>query len=195
MHRIVPVCVEAAAAAVFLIPIFLYLHKTRLHSRRTGIIAFLFALYLCAVYAMAGLPNVLYIRFDPHFNFRPFLYMFSDVTSVLNVLMFLPLGFFLPVLRAKFRTFRATVSFGFVMSAFIELAQIFTKRATDINDLMTNTLGTILGYWIAKVLLKLFPGMAMEEDPKELRIICFVVLGVMIFCHPFLSALVWRIIY
>jgi len=194
MHRILPVCLETAAACVFLIPIFLWLHKIRLHSKRTCIAAFVFALYLCAAYAMAGLPNLLYVRFDPTFNFEPFRYMFSDVTSGLNVLMFLPLGLFLPILRSKFHSFPATVLFGFSTSLFIELAQIFTRRATEINDLMTNTAGTILGYFAARLLLKLVPKIAMEEDPKELRIVCIVVLGVMFFLQPFVSSLLWNMI-
>ena len=195
MHRIFSTCVETAIAAVPLIPIFLYLNNSKFHSIKTTLTALLFALYLAAVYAMVGLPNILYARFDPHFNFTPFQYMFSDETTILNVLLFLPLGFFLPVLRSKFRTFGATVLFGFCMSLFIEILQIFTYRATDINDLMTNTAGTILGYFAGRLLLKTFPGIVLTEETKELRTICFTVLLVMFFVQPFLSSLIWNLIY
>ena len=103
MHRILSALLETALAAVFLIPIFLYLNKTKFHNNHTTWAALLFALYLSAVYAMVGMPNITYIRFDPSFNFVPFLYFFTDVTSLLNVFLFVPLGFFLPVLRSKFR--------------------------------------------------------------------------------------------
>ncbi|MDE6004221.1 MAG: VanZ family protein, partial [Oscillospiraceae bacterium] len=38
-------------------------------------------------------------------------------------------------------------------SILIEILQIFTFRLTDIDDLITNTLGAILGYSIAKIIL------------------------------------------
>lgn len=35
------------------------------------------------------------------------------------------------------------------MTSFIEIAQIFTGRATDIDDIITNIAGTLVGYLIA----------------------------------------------
>lgn len=195
MNRILFSCVEVAAAAIFLIPFFLYSNKVKFQSGKATAVALVFALYLCAVYAIVGLPNVTYFRFDPRFNFIPFRYMFSDFTTLLNVLLFMPLGFFLPVLRSKFRSFGATVLFGFCMSAFIEILQIFTLRATDINDLMTNTLGTVLGYFIGRLILMVFPQLRLAEDTKEMRTICFTVLAVMFFLQPFPSSLLWELIY
>ncbi len=194
MNRIIPASLETAVAAVFLIPIFIYYHKTKFYSRRTTLTALAFALYLCAVYAMAGLPNAAYVRLDPNFNFIPFRYLFTDHTSWLNILLFIPLGCFLPVLRRKFRHFGPTLLFGFGLSVFIELLQIFTFRATDINDLMTNTLGTILGYLSGRLLLRAFPDLHLREDTRELRTICITVFLVMFFLQPFLSSAVWKLI-
>lgn len=195
MNRILFSCVEVAAAAVFLIPFFLHLNKVKFQSGKTTAAALVFALYLCAVYAMVGLPNVTYIRFDPRFNFTPFQYMFSDFTTLLNILLFMPLGFFLPVLRSKFRSFGVTVLFGFCMSMFIEILQIFTLRATDVNDLMTNTLGTVLGYWIGRLILMVFPRLRLAEETKEMRTICIAVLAVMFFLQPFPASLFRKLLY
>ena len=38
---------------------------------------------------------------------------------------------------------------GFAMTSFIEIAQIFTGRTTDIDDIITNIAGTLIGYLIA----------------------------------------------
>ena len=35
------------------------------------------------------------------------------------------------------------------MTSFIEIAQIFTGRTTDIDDIITNIAGTLIGYLIA----------------------------------------------
>ena len=91
--------------------------------------------------------------------------MFSDCkNSLLNVLLFVPLGFFLPLFWKKFSAFGYTLLFGFCTSLLIELLQIFTFRATDVNDLMTNTVGTVLGYLLARIVLKLFPGTEPSAD-------------------------------
>ena len=117
------------------------------------------ALIAAGVDAVVGLPCITYIRLDFNYNFVPFLHMFSDYrSSLLNVLLFVPLGFFLPLFWKKFSAFGHTLLFGFCTSLLIELLQIFTFRATDVNDLMTNTVGTVLGYLLARVVLKLFPG-------------------------------------
>lgn len=195
MHRLLFALLETALAAVFLIPIFQYLNKKRFHNNHTTLTALLFALYLSAVYAMVGLPNITYIRFAPSFNFVPFLYFFSDVTSLLNVFLFVPLGFFLPVLRSKFRKFWPTLAFGFLMSVFIEVSQIFTHRATDVNDLITNTFGTIIGYFCGWLLLKVCPKLKLAEETNELKTICGIVLVVMFFFQPFLSNFAWNYLF
>ena len=45
---------------------------------------------------------------------------------------------------------------GFVISLFIEFCQLFISRGTDIDDLILNTLGTIVGLLIYKLLSKKF---------------------------------------
>jgi len=191
MHNLIPALLETTAAAVFLVPIFLYLHRKRFHNARTTAASVLLSLYLCTVYTIAGLPNILYVRFDPNFNFIPFRYFFTDFSSLLNVFLFIPLGMFLPVLRSKFRSFFKTLAVGLATSAFIELMQIFTYRATDVNDLMTNSLGTIIGFWAGMLLIRLFPGITMEEDPGQIRIIFAVSVLVMFLLQPFISSLFW----
>ena len=83
-------------------------------------------------------------------------------TYVLNVLLFLPLGALLPILYKKYRNFWFTCITGFTFSACIEFLQLFNHRVTDIEDLITNTLGTILGYILFKIFEKAFD----REPPK-----------------------------
>jgi len=151
-----------------------------------------FAIYLCAMYAAVGLPDITYYRYSPHFNFVPFLYMFSAwETTLLNVLLFLPLGFFLPVLWSDFKSPVKTIFFGFLITFAIELLQIFTYRATDINDLMTNTLGTAIGYCIGIITRKLFPAITPEKDRKNMTLVFGSAFFVMFFIYPFLTAMLW----
>ena len=47
---------------------------------------------------------------------------------------------------------------GFLLSVFIEFAQVPTNRLVDVDDVMMNTLGTMLGYLVWKTVGKHFFG-------------------------------------
>lgn len=194
MYRLYSAGIETLAAAIGLVPVFLYLNKWLFPKPRRTAACFLFALYLSAVYALAGLPNILYIRLAPNFNFVPFAYMFSDLdATLLNILLFLPMGFSLPLLWKPFVQGWQTVLFGFLSSVLIETMQIFSYRATDVNDLMTNTLGTILGFCLAKAVLHYLPGLP-SENTKELPVMGLLTFEVLFLVQPFLSMFLWNFV-
>lgn len=191
MQIITRTAAEALIALLLLVPIFELLNRRRFHNdQRTG--AYLvFAAYLCAIYVVVGLPDIGYFRFRPNINLKPFQYMFSDLRSTVpNVFLFLPLGCFLPILWADFRSAWKTVFVGFLTSLTIELLQIFTYRATDVNDLMTNTLGTLVGYLMFLGIRKLLPNLQ-GGNSKEFRRVCLLTFGILFFLQPFLSRLIW----
>lgn len=61
-----------------------------------------------------------------------------------NILMFVPMGFFLPLLKKL--SFPKTVLCGFLFSLFIEIAQLPLDRVSDVDDLILNTVGTVVGF-------------------------------------------------
>lgn len=71
-----------------------------------------------------------------------------------NIIMFMPIGFLLSLLW-KMKSQKIILT-GFLISFFIEFCQLFIARETDIDDLMLNTFGTILGLIIYKILSKKF---------------------------------------
>ncbi len=84
--------------------------------------------------------------------------MISDpIHTVLNIILFIPFGFFLPLLYEKYNNMGKVVLSGFILSIFIELIQMFGMGSTDINDLIANTIGTCLGYIIYQQISKLIP--------------------------------------
>ena len=189
-------CFDAAVAALILIPLFLWLDRLYFHDRKRTAGYILFAVYLSGMFAVVGLPDIRYVRFDPHYNMVPFAYMFSDLTNtILNVILFIPLGIFLPVFWQRFLPFPRAVLFGFFVSLLIESLQIFTLRATDINDLMTNTLGTFLGWIPARLALRLIPGWNPGHRIREVYVVCGAAFGVMFFLQPFLADSLFAILY
>lgn len=111
--------------------------------------------------------------FDPNISLIPFVngILHSDY---LNVVMFIPLGFFLPLMWRKYHNGFETIKFGFYLSLFIELSQLFTRfRATDINDLITNTIGAAVGWSIyfvfSKLLLRKIEPIPVFQSSKFLK--------------------------
>ena len=75
---------------------------------------------------------------------------------LLNIALFIPLGFLLPLLSKPFRKWYAALGAGFGVSLLIELAQLFTGSGMcDVDDLFTNTLGAMLGWCAAMLVLAL----------------------------------------
>ena len=68
-----------------------------------------------------------------------------------NVILFIPLGFFLPQVFPKLRKFWKTILTTALIIIAVELAQLFTLLGScDIDDLILNVLGSTLGYFIHK---------------------------------------------
>lgn len=193
MTRVFFMMREVACAAVFLVPIFLILNRSLFRDSQKTALYFLFSCYLSAVYALVGLPNVTYIRLDLNLNWIPFLGMIGDLkNSILNVLLFVPLGFFLPVLWEKYRDGKKAVLFGMGLSLAIELLQIFTLRATDINDLITNTLGTALGFFVGKRVWNDMPAVHSKTE-QALFLSLGAATAVMFLAQPVFSNLLWHL--
>ena len=149
---------EVLPAAGILLLTYLVLHRLWFRDVGRTAVCCLFSIYLCVVYTLVGLPNAAYVRFDLNVNLIPFAGFLNGLRdNVLNVLLFVPLGAFLPLLWDRFRRMKRTVLFGFGISLVIEAAQMFTYRATDVNDLITNTLGTLLGFFLGNALRKAIP--------------------------------------
>jgi glycopeptide antibiotics resistance protein len=72
-----------------------------------------------------------------------------------NVVAFMPLGFLLPLAFRDFRA-RKTYFVSFVLIIFAEVSQLVSRRGVfDVDDLLLNMLGSIIGYGIYKLLFTL----------------------------------------
>ncbi len=72
-----------------------------------------------------------------------------------NILGFVPLGFFLPSLISRQRRFAAFVVTVVLSVTCLELAQLMTMRGSfDIDDIILNTGGACLGFWILRKSVK-----------------------------------------
>ena len=185
MHILTDLVVIAAVA----VPVVLLLLLLGNRSPKRILFCVLFALYLSAVYIAVGLPTVRIFDFDPHLYLIPFVGMITDLRSTfLNIILFVQLGVFLPVLWPRFEKLRSTVCLAFGISLVIELLQMFSYRATDINDLITNTLGAMLGCCLTRVLLRRSAAPKLSGTKTiELYLIILTVAVIMFFVQPYLA--------
>jgi glycopeptide antibiotics resistance protein len=74
-----------------------------------------------------------------------------------NILLFMPLGFSIP-LRFKVNKFWKVMLLGFFISFLVEVIQLFTSiRSFDVDDLILNTLGAIIGFVFYRLFDKVRP--------------------------------------
>ena len=89
-------------------------------------------------------------------NLLPFVYITDyealwemKVNIIGNVAMFIPIGIIWPSVFRKLDTHKKVIAAGVVFSLFIEILQLpFYDRVTDVDDLMLNSLGFLMGYGI-----------------------------------------------
>ena len=187
--------IEILISMLILIPVFSVLHKTRFHNIMKTILYFVFATYLAAVYLFVGMPTLQFMRFELSLTLTPFLPMIADFkNTILNIILFIPLGIMLPFLWKKYDTLRETLFFGFLMSLAIELLQILTYRATDINDLIANTIGAVLGYFVFRIISCIIPSVTKFATRKnEITVVMLSAFAVMFFLQPYLATLYYKI--
>lgn len=188
----------AIAAAAVILPAMLILHFTAIRSLRRSFACTLFALYLGAVGAVVQLPHIAKMCFQPRLHLIPIAGIPEDfVNSVLNILLFLPLGVFLPFLYERFKSAKNVAVYGFLMSLSIELLQLFNAGITDVNDLIMNTLGAVLGYLLWKNAARKLTGKGGENDMskasrRELAAISITALAAAVTVQPTLRGAVLK---
>lgn len=128
-------------------------------------ICLIYYYYLCIILNnIVGIPTIKeFLRlkslgepiFNPIVNLIPFANG-ASLSFILNIICFVPLGFLSPFLSDVYKKGKNILLLGFVFSLIIEISQMFTLyRATDIDDLITNVIGAMLGFGGYKFISKL----------------------------------------
>lgn len=78
---------------------------------------------------------------------------FAHMTSLLNIVMFIPIGFLQGFVVKN--NWKKTIIVGFILSLVVESSQLLVNmligynfRTFDVNDLIFNTIGALIGYLI-----------------------------------------------
>ncbi len=156
-------CIPEAAALILYYSLLHLLGKKQ--SAGHIFTSFVFCFYLIGVLTVTGI--CIKAAFSPRIVYIPFADMIrGPKDTALNVLLFLPMGFFLPMLYKIYNSIAKVAFAGFLISLSIEIVQLFGFGATDINDLITNTVGTCLGYYAYRWICTIIP----ETWVKEIQV-------------------------
>ncbi|MFJ4153031.1 VanZ family protein [Streptomyces galbus] len=123
------------------------------------------ALYGAAVLSLTVFP--LYVTWGQYANQSPWYnqvnfipLLTADVTAIPNIIMMIPLGFLLPLVSRRATSLWRAIGLSALASLCIEATQMLSYivfnngRSVDINDLLANTLGGLIGYALISLVLK-----------------------------------------
>lgn len=152
----------------------------------------LLVIYLCTILTITGI-----IRND----ISTYVYSVPNMVSLLNIpfkgasikmvtlncLLFAPYGFLIFILygHKKKLSWEKAILIGFFTSLFIEIFQAFTGRLPEVDDLIANTAGFLVGYLTAQGFLELFDKKAYKYG--IIRILSTVIL----FCISIFALSFW----
>lgn len=163
---------------------------------------YIFMIYIWLVFSVTGLGSIydmlskggfLSALSKANLSLIPF-QSNGSATYFMNVFMVMPLGFLLPFIWKNFRNVFKTTLVGFTLSVLIEFSQLFTNRLADIDDIVMNTLGAVLGYMVWKALGRVFFPKKASDRTKPLSMhepVIYIVLAYA--CHFLLYNWTWFI--
>lgn len=85
----------------------------------------------------------------------------GHVFKVANIGIFCPIGFFPALLWRGWRWWKSALV-GLCTSVFIEFVQFFIGRSSDVDDVILNTAGTLVGFWIFWLINALLPQLTIK---------------------------------
>ncbi|NMW85362.1 VanZ family protein [Peptoniphilus sp. AGMB00490] len=87
-----------------------------------------------------------------YIKYSGFLHTMTNIIG--NIIIFVPFGILLPEIFPKTRSLLKILGITSVTSFFVEFIQFFIGRSVDIDDLILNVLGSAIGYFMWKEILR-----------------------------------------
>lgn len=198
MFRIVILAIGSISALIILIPVILIFQLFRKNKCFYQVcLVVLFTCFLTGIFVTTRVPAINELVVDASINIIPFIDIINTPFQyILNIILFVPIGFISPLIWNRFYKAKNTILLGFVLSLFIEIMQIFTFRNTDIDDLIMNTLGTAIGYFSArlfiyKIMRQNKKGGEISNNGLEVYSICLLTFAVVFIISPIISSFIW----
>lgn len=79
-----------------------------------------------------------------------------------NICLFVPFGFLFPITFNRVSKERIIILFGTLLSIFIEIMQFVVERSSDIDDVILNCVGVIIGLTCYKIIKKFYTSIQLK---------------------------------
>ena len=157
---------------VFLIKIVLFKYKGLISTFESLIAGELSGFHSYNIIPFQAILEFVKLMFGGHFSRG-----FNNIVG--NVFVFVPFGYFIPLLYKKCKNVKIVLLAGFLVSLFFEICQYFLYLGSaDIDDIILNLLGVILGFLFFKIVEKIYKGQTTKYGVTIiLSIIGFMVAG------------------
>lgn len=166
---------------IILILFYKLIYKKILHRKKNieikyAVLLSIFTIYImiiiCATFFTRA-PNYMQeVKLDLFSSYREAYFTGSEscwINIILNILLFLPIGFLLPILNKNLRKIYKTVGIGFLITLIIEITQLITSYGVfEIDDIFNNTVGAMIGYGL---IMTIFTLRDKNKSKKALKII------------------------
>lgn len=160
------------SATVFLVIYVIYDLIRNRHRERSLLRMFVFysfIYYMIHVIKFTLLPiTFIPFRFPASVQLIPFYFVFDSIESGYigsaywqNFILLFPLGVFSPLLFRRLRNLKLTILTAFFVSTSIETIQLIMRsigsnRTFNVDDIILNTSGAIIGYFVYKIMIITF---------------------------------------
>ncbi len=135
---------------------------------------FLFVIYVILMIWLLFIQRIKYIRFENYgetlihnlniIPFRTIIEYINPDKEILNhaiinlagnIVMFIPLGFFLPFVKSACAKFKNIILTTIIIITVVEIIQLITLTGSfDVDDIILNVVGSIIGYLLHKLFFK-----------------------------------------
>ncbi len=131
-------------------------------------------------------------NFVPFRTIVPYLFgykglIIAGINLVGNIILLVPVGFLMPLVFPAM-TWKRSLAFGVIACLAIEVAQVVLRVGIfDIDDVILNTIGVMVGYWIYCVLAAMFNSPTYRNVAIGLIAAVAFVSGYAVFVNPKIS--------
>lgn len=151
--------------------------KKQISIGRIGLVCVLAVYIVVVLYVTLLRGGIGFGGFEYRANFKPFSsykeawYNFSAQewrNLILNICMFVPFGFLLPICFGKIKRAWKIYLCGFGFALFIEVVQLITGRGVfETDDIINNTIGAMIGYGLFSVARLIFVAVCSRKKVQD----------------------------
>lgn len=151
--------------------------KKQISIGRIGLVCVLAVYIVVVLYVTLLRGGIGFGGFEYRANFKPFSsykeawYNFSARewrNLILNICMFVPFGFLLPICFGKIKRAWKIYLCGFGFALFIEVVQLITGRGVfETDDIINNTIGAMIGYGLFSVARLIFVAVCSRKKVQD----------------------------